>query len=365
MKAQRTAYIAMILIGLTAHANAQQFEDESLGEVRIRAATVLSSPSPTDEYSLRQERDKISDLLIVLQQLGPSFTTESRDRELRAFTDNRDAFLRLFNQLKTAGCGPTTSQDIVTDLRTARRDITRVPTDTTEFESLVRANADCPTFVALDSARLATAFQTMLRQLETRVTEVQNQQKAIQELKGQLEARQQLIQAALEKAAGRQNTFESLWIILLTLGGLSLASLLITKLFELPVQTELIASGQLIQFVTVMVLLSVILALGLNSTLSENTLGTLLGGIAGYVLSQGVGKAEIASLRRGSGFQPVAPPPLPQTPPTAPPQPPQTPPSPRQPPSPPVTDVGSSGQQPEGHPTTENKDTAENGSKDI
>ncbi len=62
------------------------------------------------------------------------------------------------------------------------------------------------------------------------------------------------------------------------------------KLFEPELQMEWVASGQVIQFVTVMILLSVILALGLSRILLENTLGTLLGGIAGYVLAQGVGK---------------------------------------------------------------------------
>jgi hypothetical protein len=49
----------------------------------------------------------------------------------------------------------------------------------------------------------------------------------------------------------------------------------------------------------VMILLSVVMALGLAGILKENTLGTLLGGIAGYVLSQGVGKAAAAAVTQG------------------------------------------------------------------
>ena len=48
-----------------------------------------------------------------------------------------------------------------------------------------------------------------------------------------------------------------------------------------------------------MILLSVIMALGLASILKENTLGTLLGGIAGYVLSQGVGRAAAQAVKEG------------------------------------------------------------------
>jgi hypothetical protein len=62
---------------------------------------------------------------------------------------------------------------------------------------------------------------------------------------------------------------------------------------------EWVASGQVIQFVTVMVLLSVITALSLSNVLKENTLGTLLGGIAGYVLAQGVGRAAARDAARG------------------------------------------------------------------
>ncbi len=34
------------------------------------------------------------------------------------------------------------------------------------------------------------------------------------------------------------------------------------------------------------------MALGLSGLITENTLGTLLGGVAGYVLSQGIGAAR-------------------------------------------------------------------------
>jgi membrane protein YqaA with SNARE-associated domain len=48
-----------------------------------------------------------------------------------------------------------------------------------------------------------------------------------------------------------------------------------------------------------MFLLSVVLALGLAEILKENTLGTLLGGIGGYVLAQGVGRAAAREVSRG------------------------------------------------------------------
>jgi hypothetical protein len=84
------------------------------------------------------------------------------------------------------------------------------------------------------------------------------------------------------------------WILGI-LGGVGALIVLGTKLFDADLQMEWIASGQVTQFVTVLVLLSVITALGLSNILKENTLGTLLGGIAGYVLAQGVGRAAAHS----------------------------------------------------------------------
>ena len=71
------------------------------------------------------------------------------------------------------------------------------------------------------------------------------------------------------------------------------------KQFTTEIQHEWVASGQAIQFVTVMILLSSVMALGLAKVIQENTLGTLLGGIAGYVLAQGVGRAAAREASRG------------------------------------------------------------------
>jgi hypothetical protein len=90
-----------------------------------------------------------------------------------------------------------------------------------------------------------------------------------------------------------------LWLIILAIGALSIGTIIATRLFTPEIQNQWVMSGQIIQFVTVMILLSVIMALGLASILKENTLGTLLGGIAGYVLSQGVGKAAAAAVTQG------------------------------------------------------------------
>lgn len=134
--------------------------------------------------------------------------------------------------------------------------------------------------------------------------------------------------AVQDKLNASQPAFQigsNLWLLLSILAGASVATILGIKLFDPELQMEWVASGQVIQFVTVMILLSVVLALGLSSILKENTLGTLLGGIAGYVLAQGVGRSAARDVSRssaaagigtaGAGATPGAPHPSPSPPP--------------------------------------------------
>lgn len=143
--------------------------------------------------------------------------------------------------------------------------------------------------------------------------------------------------AVQDKLNASQPAFQigsNLGVLVLILGGLCVATILGIKLFDPTLQMEWVASGQVIQFVTVMILLIVILALGLSSILHENTLGTLLGGIAGYVLAQGVGRSAARDVARnttgtagppglpgppGPPAAPGAPPVAPHAPPVAPP----------------------------------------------
>jgi hypothetical protein len=116
--------------------------------------------------------------------------------------------------------------------------------------------------------------------------------KALQDRRGELFKHNQV-------AETQQNIFQYLWIIIGVIGLLSIGTIFTIKQFTPDIQQQWVASGQVIQFVTVMILLSVIMALGLASILKENTLGTLLGGIAGYVLSQGVGRAAAQAVKEG------------------------------------------------------------------
>jgi hypothetical protein len=114
-----------------------------------------------------------------------------------------------------------------------------------------------------------------------------------------------------EKLNSSQSAFQigsNLWALLLILAFACVATILgIGFVFIENIQMEWVASGQVIQFVTVMILLIVILTLGLSQFLKETVLGTLLGGIGGYVLAQGVGRATARDVR--VALQPPSPPP--------------------------------------------------------
>ncbi|HWP01395.1 MAG TPA: hypothetical protein VNL74_12355 [Methylococcus sp.] len=114
-----------------------------------------------------------------------------------------------------------------------------------------------------------------------------------------LQKRKDVVDQRLAAQSTKTELSDKLWIVIGVIGGFSIGAILAVKLFTEAIQIEWVASGQVIQFVTVMILLSVIMALGLAGILRENTLGTLLGGIAGYVLAQGVGRAAAREVSRG------------------------------------------------------------------
>lgn len=113
-----------------------------------------------------------------------------------------------------------------------------------------------------------------------------------------LQKRKDTIEKRLSEQSTKSGLANNLWVLIGVIGFFSLGAIGAVRLFSNEVQIEWVASGQVIQFVTVMILLSVILALGLAGILKENTLGTLLGGIAGYVLAQGVGRAAAREVSR-------------------------------------------------------------------
>lgn len=128
------------------------------------------------------------------------------------------------------------------------------------------------------------------------------------------ERRQDVLREMTDNLAGASIANNIPWLMLIIFG-VGAATLAGVKLFAPGIQQELIASGQIVQFVTILILLGVILSLGLAQRLQAETLGTLLGGLAGYVLSQGVGRqAQQQVLNEIKSAAATAPPPPSPTP---------------------------------------------------
>ncbi|MBX3176260.1 MAG: hypothetical protein KF886_02775 [Candidatus Hydrogenedentes bacterium] len=123
----------------------------------------------------------------------------------------------------------------------------------------------------------------------------------MREVLGKLEEYKTKLNSQIAKVQTKDNVSSNLFLMILTIGGLSIAAIALIRLFPEQVMVEWVASGQVIQFVTVMILLSCIMALGLSGLLGENTIGTLLGGIGGYVLSQGVGRSVARQVEKVRG----------------------------------------------------------------
>lgn len=128
------------------------------------------------------------------------------------------------------------------------------------------------------------------------------------------ERREEVLRAMTSDLAGASIANNIPWLMLIIFG-VGAGTLAGVKLFDSRIQQELVASGQIVQFVTILILLGVILALGLAQRLQAETLGTLLGGLAGYVLSQGVGRQaqqRVLNEIRSAAASPPPPPPPPE-----------------------------------------------------
>jgi hypothetical protein len=138
---------------------------------------------------------------------------------------------------------------------------------------------------------VAELVEAQKKELERITTEKTQRLDALQSLKKEIEIYDRKLDEAAQTANTKMSLQANLYVMILIIGLLSIATIGIVRWFPQEVMKEWVESGQVIQFVTVMILLSVIMALGLAGLLTENTLGTLLGGIGGYVLSQGIGRS--------------------------------------------------------------------------
>jgi hypothetical protein len=148
----------------------------------------------------------------------------------------------------------------------------------------------------LISGSLKNQVDEILKKVEEQINQKEKESVEVKTIFSSIEKdlndyRKKLMEAQ-SKFSTKQNLESNLYLMILIIGGLSVLAIGMVRLFPETVMLEWVVSGQVIQFVTIMILLSAIMALGLSGLITENTLGTLLGGVAGYVLSQGIGAAR-------------------------------------------------------------------------
>ena len=184
------------------------------------------------------------------------------------------------------------------DLYTGRNmsDIAGAPGDpnncTLAVQSLRNLFANLASHV--ESATLSA--QTELSAARAKVADITTVQESLSQYSINLQQQGEQIQL-------RERLDDRIFLLVAVFGAFGIISIWIVRFFPENVVTEWVSSGQVIQFVTVTIILSVVMSLGLSGVLNEDTLGTLLGGIGGYVLSQGVGRA--AAHRAQQNAQPT------------------------------------------------------------
>ena len=290
---------------------------EELTKQAEKRIVELSSVSiPKNELALVRELEHLdAELGAVSGQISMSGTSEgAADR----YKTSYDRLIAARNTLLAAQCAPNLDAYLdarakyITAEQTLRDQLQYLPIDMpvmrlmrTRTTGLVDEGACSLEKQDLASRASEAALKTFNADATSMIANVATENKKYRDVlerwKGALEQARAKLQDALNNISPQQRITANLPLILLILGGACVLAIIGIKLFDEQIQMEWVASGQVIQFVTVMVLLSVIVALGLSDILKETTLGTLLGGIAGYVLAQGVGRAAARDATRAPG----------------------------------------------------------------
>jgi hypothetical protein len=312
----RHKFIIMMTLLLVSETTsvAQQNTETAIGESQARIDELSKQPVPEKDTvllhesdRLEQEIDKLNSMLSnsfrykdFKQRIDGLFDELSKAaRKIIEFdcksnsTNYRDvsvAYTNILNNIVSNSYSLNPDIDFkAIDLPVMR------PTDL-ETCKVTKERLSSPNYDK-DLKNVSDSLSQLISNLQTRDDKVNASNSKLLDA---LKHRRTLLQDKLNSGQAQLQIVNYLpWILgILSLGGL--LTIMAIRMFDPIIQMEWVASGQVIQFVTVMVLLSVIVALGLSNILKEQVLGTLLGGVAGYVLAQGVGRAAARDVRRGS-----------------------------------------------------------------
>jgi hypothetical protein len=299
----RTLLIACFVVALTLfYSVSGQCQDANPSAISARIAEITPPDKdiPDNQIILADEIRRVNQELEETRKLANTY-----DKEIKSLNQNKELAAKTLQEIANLNCeSPPPNLSLLMDqVDRLTRSLSNPWDDDYVSDPWVSVTTQ-------DIRKLAGKEQceglkkvTSDPDLSTFIERKQNELEAIKAETGRLLEALQKRQAALslhnDVAETKQDIFQYLWIIIGVIGLLSIGTIFVIKLFTPDLQQQWVASGQVIQFVTVMILLSVIMALGLASILKENTLGTLLGGIAGYVLSQGVGRAAAQAVKEG------------------------------------------------------------------
>ena len=317
------AILSLFFSYTTAEAAPKAPADPEVERINSRIAE-LNPPDkglPESDFGLLEERRAIKYEIREYQDLGERFKYSANDLDYIA--TSRAELAKVMSEIASCDCQNMTVErfasadkiyDIV-DATVKRFGITYAtggdavawagaPWDRGSLSSIAYCE-EWKKFIG-DATRQNELLGFLDKQAISLQTQASIQEVTIQkasELIELLQKRREIIDKRISSQETKFQLADRIWAFLGIIGLFSIGAILAVKLFPNEIQFEWVASGQVIQFVTVMILLSVILALGLAGILTENILGTLLGGIGGYVLSQGVGRAVAREVSRNQDKQ--------------------------------------------------------------
>ena len=266
---------------------------------RIAELTPPDKDVPDNPIVLADEIRRINEELDETRKSEDSF-----ERQIKSLNLTRDRANKALQEIAALNCeaSPANLPSLMDELDRVARPLANPLDDDTISPWANVSTRDIRTLAPKEQCEKLKAttgdpdLATFIDKQQTQLAELKT---ATDQLLDALQKRRAALVTHNQVAETKQDIFQYLWVIIGVIGLLSIGTIFVIKSFPPQLQEQWVASGQVIQFVTVMILLSVIMALGLASILKENTLGTLLGGIAGYVLSQGVGRAAAQAVKEG------------------------------------------------------------------
>jgi outer membrane murein-binding lipoprotein Lpp len=165
------------------------------------------------------------------------------------------------------------------------------PKDTPSRQDMDKVVAECSAVVKAAIAEAKKSGAQFPQQETTRVkTALQAEVDRLAKKIGETERSLREVNESIDTSNDLTKTIVS-WTIP-SLGILLVLILLGPRLYERNIQEEIFSSKLILELLTVYILVSTILILGLANRLQNEVLGTLLGGISGYVLGRALGAAK-------------------------------------------------------------------------